>query len=238
MAEDPQPAAPAAAPTAAEGKTLRWQIGSSALQVLEHVYTMEPFPGLETRRDLARQLNVSARQVQVWFQNKRQRERKISKQMGLFSTPGLPDTPATTAAKAAASAGNSGGGAGSSSADGKAAGDGGGAAAPAGTEAVAAAAAAAANRRTRRASSSACARTLRAAGSTPSRWTGVRSLCSSPTTTAAARARRTASSTRGRRARIFDPGEAALPAEHWCWCCGVLSPCRERLFLVSARGHA
>jgi len=126
MAEDPQPAAPAAAPTAAEGKTLRWQIGSSALQVLEHVYTMEPFPGLETRRDLARQLNVSARQVQVWFQNKRQRERKISKQMGLFSTPGLPDTPATTAAKAAASAGNSGGGAGSSSADGKAAGDGGG----------------------------------------------------------------------------------------------------------------
>mmetsp|Transcript_26589 Transcript_26589/g.79469 ORF Transcript_26589/g.79469 Transcript_26589/m.79469 type:complete len:203 (-) Transcript_26589:74-682(-) len=103
---------------------------------------------------------------------------------------------------------------------------------------VAAAAAAAANRRTRRASSSACARTLRAAGSTPSRWTGVRSLCSSPTTTAAARARRTASSTRGRRARIFDPGEAALPAEHWCWCCGVLSPCRERLFLVSARGHA
>lgn len=159
MAEDPQPAAPAAAPTAAEGKTLRWQIGSSALQVLEHVYTMEPFPGaraagrasptaqrsprlvspsisrrglpraareraacarrpsepirpsragLETRRDLARQLNVSARQVQVWFQNKRQRERKISKQMGLFSTPGLPDTPAATAAKAAASAGKAG----------------------------------------------------------------------------------------------------------------------------------
>lgn len=51
---------------------------------------------------MARQLNVSARQVQVWFQNKRQRERKISRSLGLFSTPGLPDTPAATAAKVAA----------------------------------------------------------------------------------------------------------------------------------------
>lgn len=38
----------------------------------------------------------------MWFQNKRQRERKISRSKGLFSTPGLPDTPAATAAAAAA----------------------------------------------------------------------------------------------------------------------------------------
>ena len=61
---------------------------------------MEPFPGLETRRDLSRKLNVSARQVQVWFQNKRQRERKLSRAKGLLSTPGLPDTPAVAAAHA------------------------------------------------------------------------------------------------------------------------------------------
>ena len=58
------------------------------------------FAGLETRRGLSRKLNVSARQVQVWFQNKRQRERKLSRAKGLLSTPGLPDTPAVAAAHA------------------------------------------------------------------------------------------------------------------------------------------
>lgn len=60
--------------------------------------------GLDTRRELSRKLNVSARQVQVWFQNKRQRERKLSRSKGLLSTPGLPDTPAVAAKAAAARA--------------------------------------------------------------------------------------------------------------------------------------
>jgi len=85
-------------------KVSRWQIGSGSLGVLEQVYQMEPFPGLDTRRELSRKLNVSARQVQVWFQNKRQRERKLSRAKGLLSTPGLPDTPAVAAAAAAARA--------------------------------------------------------------------------------------------------------------------------------------
>merc|ERR1719487_1256664 len=82
-------------------KLSRWQIGNCALSVLEQVYSMDPFPGLDARRELAKQLNVSPRQVQVWFQNKRQRERKISRQKGLLSTPGLPDTPAAKAAQQA-----------------------------------------------------------------------------------------------------------------------------------------
>merc|ERR1719460_2948905 len=85
-------------------KASRWQIGIGSLGVLEQVYAVEPFPGLETRRELSRKLNVSARQVQVWFQNKRQRERKISRSKGQLSTPGLPDTPAAQAAQAALAA--------------------------------------------------------------------------------------------------------------------------------------
>jgi len=104
MASEPHPQLNAAGMDCDEDmertKQSRWQIRSGALSVLEQVYAVEPFPGLETRRELSRKLNVSVRQVQVWFQNKRQRERKISRAKGLLSTPGLPDTPATTAAAA------------------------------------------------------------------------------------------------------------------------------------------
>ena len=87
-----------------KSKMSRWQIGNGSLSVLEQVYTLDPFPGLDARRELAKQLNVSPRQVQVWFQNKRQRERKISRAKGQLSTPGLPDTPAAQAAQAAQAA--------------------------------------------------------------------------------------------------------------------------------------
>ena len=87
-----------------KSKMSRWQIGNGSLSVLEQVYTLDPFPGLDARRELAKQLNVSPRQVQVWFQNKRQRERKISRAKGQLSTPGLPDTPAAQAAQAALAA--------------------------------------------------------------------------------------------------------------------------------------
>jgi len=80
-----------------KSKMSRWQIGNGSLSVLEQVYSLDPFPGLDARRELAKQLNVSPRQVQVWFQNKRQRERKISRAKGQLSTPGLPDTPAQAA---------------------------------------------------------------------------------------------------------------------------------------------
>ena len=50
-----------------KSKMSRWQIGNGSLSVLEQVYTLDPFPGLDARRELAKQLNVSPRQVQVWF---------------------------------------------------------------------------------------------------------------------------------------------------------------------------
>ena len=47
-----------------------------ALQLLEKVFQEDKFPSVETRRTLAGDLKVTPRQVQVWFQNKRQRSVK------------------------------------------------------------------------------------------------------------------------------------------------------------------
>jgi len=92
---------PVPPPSEPEDDKSRWQIrpGSKALAVLEQVYRLDPFPGMEARRELARQLNVTVRQVQVWFQNKRQRQRKVSRAKGHKSTPGLPETHREVAAR-------------------------------------------------------------------------------------------------------------------------------------------
>ena len=93
----PVPAAPVpAAPQAGEqvyeerdeeGKLARWQIGGSTLALLEQVFLVEQCPSVQTRRELSTKLNVSARQVQVWFQNKRQRERKQARGKGVDRMP-------------------------------------------------------------------------------------------------------------------------------------------------------
>ena len=54
----------------------RWHIDSEALDVLERLFDIDRFPNVETRKRLGTDLNVSPRQIQVWFQNRRQRERK------------------------------------------------------------------------------------------------------------------------------------------------------------------
>ena len=59
----------------------RWHIGPEALSVLEAVFKLEQFPNVETRKQLGIDLQVSSRQIQVWFQNRRQRERKNNKSL-------------------------------------------------------------------------------------------------------------------------------------------------------------
>ena len=55
----------------------RHQWSSSDLKVLEtFYYKISKFPSLKQREDMAREMNCSGRKVQVWFQNKRQRENK------------------------------------------------------------------------------------------------------------------------------------------------------------------
>lgn len=73
----------------AQAKAPRWNVDGDTLAILEQVYAVEPFPGIATREALAQKLEVSGRQIQVWFQNRRQRERKKSK--GLEGSASLDD---------------------------------------------------------------------------------------------------------------------------------------------------
>ena len=57
----------------AGGCNKRWRITPKALELLECVYAQEACPSTATRDVLALQLGATPRQVQVWFQNKRQR---------------------------------------------------------------------------------------------------------------------------------------------------------------------
>lgn len=66
----------------------RWHIDADALAVLEAVFKLDQFPNIETRKQLGIDLNVSARQIQVWFQNRRQRERKNRSSNSLLSEAG------------------------------------------------------------------------------------------------------------------------------------------------------
>ena len=48
---------------------------STARDALETLYAANPFPDMAARLALANEVNIDARQVQIWFQNKRQRVR-------------------------------------------------------------------------------------------------------------------------------------------------------------------
>eukprot|EP00304_Pavlova_gyrans_P010833 CAMPEP_0206035162 /NCGR_PEP_ID=MMETSP1466-20131121/1887_1 /ASSEMBLY_ACC=CAM_ASM_001126 /TAXON_ID=44452 /ORGANISM="Pavlova gyrans, Strain CCMP608" /LENGTH=704 /DNA_ID=CAMNT_0053409513 /DNA_START=149 /DNA_END=2263 /DNA_ORIENTATION=- len=59
----------------AKSRAPRWNIPANALTTLEEVFKSHHFPSVEARDKLAADLNVKPRQIQVWFQNRRQRER-------------------------------------------------------------------------------------------------------------------------------------------------------------------
>lgn len=54
-------------------KQTRWEIDDATHLILESIFKVEKFPNADMRMRLGFDLNVSPRQVQVWFQNKRQR---------------------------------------------------------------------------------------------------------------------------------------------------------------------
>lgn len=58
-----------------DSHTRRWEITDGQRAILESSYADNPFPDLVRRKSLAGELSVTPRQVQVWFQNRRQKER-------------------------------------------------------------------------------------------------------------------------------------------------------------------
>ena len=73
---DELPDAGGGGPRKRKGKSTRWNIPTNALSTLEQVFGKDKFPSVETRKKIAADLKVTPRQVQVWFQNKRQRSTK------------------------------------------------------------------------------------------------------------------------------------------------------------------
>ncbi|EOD21235.1 hypothetical protein EMIHUDRAFT_241500, partial [Emiliania huxleyi CCMP1516] len=67
----------------------RWQPSAGDVMLLERVFEMEPLPCRATREQLATHFSITSRQVQVWFQNKRQRVRVRAARDGESALDGL-----------------------------------------------------------------------------------------------------------------------------------------------------
>ncbi|KXN91073.1 Homeobox protein HD-10 [Leucoagaricus sp. SymC.cos] len=78
----PSPISPNPTPTTEEPtiKKKRKRADANQLKVLNEVYARTAFPSTEERNALAKQLDMSPRSVQIWFQNKRQSMRQTNRQ--------------------------------------------------------------------------------------------------------------------------------------------------------------
>ncbi|KAH7888556.1 hypothetical protein F5I97DRAFT_1935060 [Phlebopus sp. FC_14] len=69
-------------------KKKRKRADAAQLKVLNETYARTAFPSTEERAELAKKLDMSARSVQIWFQNKRQSMRQTSRQTSGTVTSG------------------------------------------------------------------------------------------------------------------------------------------------------
>ena len=65
----------AAGPRIGKSRRPRWTPSEDAKALLETIFSADSFPTFTVRNQLAEQLGIDSRQVQIWFQNRRQRER-------------------------------------------------------------------------------------------------------------------------------------------------------------------
>jgi len=64
----------------------RQRISSEQSEILEEVYKQKRSPGPNLRNQLATQLQMTPRRVQIWFQNKRAREKRSKESMSPFAS--------------------------------------------------------------------------------------------------------------------------------------------------------
>jgi len=64
------------APASAVATKRRWTPPASALALLETIYRADSVPTLAVRNQIAHELSIDPRQVQIWFQNRRQRSKR------------------------------------------------------------------------------------------------------------------------------------------------------------------
>ena len=75
---DDQGCAPSVAPAGEKQKVPRWVPTDEARQRMESVYQQHKFPTLVMREQLSSELGATLRQIQVWFQNRRQRDQRMA----------------------------------------------------------------------------------------------------------------------------------------------------------------
>jgi hypothetical protein len=76
------------------------------LKILEEIYLYEKIPSLSLREELSVKLGMTPRRIQVWFQNKRAKERRSSKEKS--SPPSTPVSSSSSASSGLHPAGNMG----------------------------------------------------------------------------------------------------------------------------------
>ncbi|XP_040109695.1 double homeobox protein A [Oryx dammah] len=65
-----------------ENRRCRTSYTASQLQTLKNAFTENPYPGIDSREQLAEEIGVPESRVQIWFQNRRSRLR-IQRKRGL-----------------------------------------------------------------------------------------------------------------------------------------------------------
>uniref|UniRef100_M4EY35 Homeobox domain-containing protein n=1 Tax=Brassica campestris TaxID=3711 RepID=M4EY35_BRACM len=93
---------PEGAAAATESKSKRKMKTAAQLQVLENTYKAEPYPSEALRADLSVQLNLSDRQLQMWFCHRRLKDRKSSTPTKRQRKESTPSSAAESSKQAAA----------------------------------------------------------------------------------------------------------------------------------------